>query len=274
MKTRRKVITIDQEKCNGCGQCITTCVEGALKLINGKARLVKEQFCDGLGDCIGECPTGALQIKELEVEDFNYEATVQHVSSTGGLEALAKLEAAKQRHEKTRLQIQPQLSPLPHRCPGSLQQSLRSEAINDKPSSTDSTSGPAQAIRSELSNWPVQIHLVQPGAAFFQNRELVVMSTCGPLASPDVHWRFIRGRSLVVACPKLDRTDGYVEKLAAILREASIPKVIVVRMEVPCCGGLTLIVKEAVTLCGRSDLVFEEVTLGIKGDLLKTEKIC
>ena len=131
--------------------------------------------------------------------------------------------------------------------------------------------GPRQAIPSELRQWPVQLHLVQPGAPFFSNRELVILSTCGPVASADVHWRFLRGRSVVVACPKLDDTRPYAAKLGAILRDPTIPKVVVVRMEVPCCGGLTTIAREAAALSGRRDLIVEEVTLGVNGDLQTVE---
>jgi hypothetical protein len=140
------------------------------------------------------------------------------------------------------------------------------------PSEAVGAGGPKQAIPSELSQWPVQLHLVQPGAPYFRNRELVVLSTCGPVASADVHWRFLRGRSVVVACPKLDDTRPYAEKLGAILRDPSIPKVTVVRMEVPCCGGLTGITTDAAALSGRSDLLVKEVTLGINGDLQSAEE--
>jgi len=189
---KRKIITIDEDLCNGCGECITACAEGALQLVDGKAKLVKEQFCDGFGDCIGECPTGALKIEERE---------------------------------------------------------------------------------AELEQWPVQIHLVQPGAPFFRDRELVVLSTCAPVASADVHWRFLRGRSVAVGCPKLDNTAPYAEKLGAILAESSIPKAIIVRMEVPCCGGLSQIVREAAALSGRTDLVVEEVTVALDGDVVGTREL-
>jgi hypothetical protein len=128
-------------------------------------------------------------------------------------------------------------------------------------------------IPSELNQWPIQLHLVQPGAPFFANKELVVLSTCSPIASPDTNWRFVRGRGVVVACPKLDRTEGYVEKLAAILAETTIPKVIVVRMEVPCCGGLTQIVAQAAAQSGRSDLIVEEATIALSGELKGTRQL-
>jgi hypothetical protein len=131
---------------------------------------------------------------------------------------------------------------------------------------TETAAGlPGQVNPSDLRQWPVQLHLVQPGAPFFMNRELVVLSTCAPIASADVHWRYIRGRGVVVACPKLDRTEPYAAKLAAILKDPTIPRVIVLRMEVPCCGGLTRIVEEAVAASGRTDLAFEEVVVGVDG---------
>jgi ferredoxin len=257
---KRKIITIDEEKCNGCGNCITACAEGALALVNGKAKLVKEQYCDGFGDCLGECPTGALKIEEKEVENFDVEATRQHVMKTGGVNAVRRMEQAGLKHAAP-------ATPKPHGCPG---MAMRFDP-NRKPEQTAAPAGgPAQVIPSELNQWPIQIHLVPPDAPFFQGRELVVMSTCAPLASPDVHWRFLRGRSVVVGCPKLDRTEGYIEKLAAILSETSIPKVIVVRMEVPCCGGLTAIVRAAAAQSGRTDLTVEEATVGIGGGIVKT----
>lgn len=141
--------------------------------------------------------------------------------------------------------------------------------IGDKAGSTP-TSGaglPASVNSSELRQWPVQLHLVQPGAPFFSNKELVVLSTCAPIASADVHWRFMRGRSVVVGCPKLDRTEPYAQKLGEILKDESIPRVIVVLMEVPCCGGLARIVREAVEISGRGDLEYEEVVVGLNGNV-------
>ena len=259
---KRKLITIDEEKCNGCGDCITGCAEGALQLVNGKAKLVKEQFCDGFGDCIKACPTGALKIVDAVAEDFDRDATLEHVAKTGGEEAARRfLEAEKEHAEKHA--AAPRQEPR-RGCPGSMMQVFGQAP---KTASAPTATGPAQLIPSELTHWPIQIHLVQPNAPFFKDRELVVMSTCAPIASPDVHWRFIKGRSVVVGCPKLDRTDGYAEKLAAILSEPSIPVVKVIRMEVPCCGGLTAIVGEAVSMSGRSDLVFEEVTIGLRGEV-------
>jgi Pyruvate/2-oxoacid:ferredoxin oxidoreductase delta subunit len=271
----RKIVHIDDDLCDGCGNCIVACAESALQLVNGKARLVKDLYCDGFGDCIGECPTGALTIEEREAAEFDFEATRSHVGQVGGDDAVRRLEEAAVEHERKEqgqaipLIAQPaQPGPAGGGCPGSRMRVFETAATPAEPVGVD---GPKQAIPSELRQWPVQLHLVQPGAPFFRDREMVVLSTCGPVASADVHWRFLRGRSVVVACPKLDDTRPYAQKLAAILAEPSIPKVSVVRMEVPCCGGLTSIAQEAAAMSGRRDLVVEEVTLGVGGDMQSVE---
>jgi ferredoxin len=259
---KRKIVTVDEELCNGCGNCVTACAEGALQIVNGKAKLVKEQFCDGFGDCIGDCPTGALVIEVRESEEFDEEATKKHLKATQGKEAVARMEAAAERHAGA-AGTEP---PMHSGCPGS---HMRMNMKKGKSKAATPTGDlPRKVNESELNQWPIQIHLVQPGAPFFKHRELVVLSTCAPIASADAQWRFIRGRAVAVGCPKLDRTEPYAQKLGEILKEPSIPGVIVVRMEVPCCGGLTAIVKEAVELSGRTDLEFEEVVVGLNGEVL------
>jgi Pyruvate/2-oxoacid:ferredoxin oxidoreductase delta subunit len=277
---KRKIITIDEEKCNGCGNCTTGCAEGALQIVNGKAKMVKEQFCDGFGDCIGTCPTGALKIEERDAPEFDVQATKQHLMKTQGIDAVRRMEAAAVRHEAKADSHARAPSPAAAHahahamggCPGSRMRFNPKGAETPAPASSGSGL-PGKVNKSELNQWPVQLHLVQPGAPFFANRELVVLRTCSPIASADVHWRFIRGRGVVVACPKLDDTESYAEKLAAILSEPSIPKVTVVRMEVPCCGGLTHIVREALGTCNRTDLQAEEVTVSLDGEVVATEPI-
>jgi len=222
---KRKIIEIDEELCSGCGNCVTGCAEGALQIVDGKAKLVNEVFCDGLGACIGTCPTGALKIVERDAPKE---------PPAGG-------------------------------CPG-MQIRFGEESKVEKPN-VERPAASGQVIPSELNQWPTQLHLVPPTAPFFKDRELVVLSTCAPSASPDVNWRFIRGRAIVIACSKLDRTEGYIEKLTEILKSNGIPKVIIVRMEVPCCGGLSLMVKQAAQKSGRTDLMVEEATIGLNGDL-------
>ena len=268
---KRTIVTIDEELCNGCGECVTACAEGALQMVDGKARLVKEDFCDGFGDCIGECPTGALKIEVREAPEYDPEATRRHVATLGGEAAVRRFDEAAQRHEPADPAPAPAARPVPPLqggCPGSRMRSFGTES-DARPAPIPAAGAlPTQINRPELRQWPIQLHLVQAGAPFFRDRELVVMSTCAPLASADMHLRFLRGRSVVVACPKLDRTEGYVEKLAAILSEPSIPRVLVVRMEVPCCAGLTALTEEAVRLTGRPDLAADEVTVTLDGNVL------
>ena len=263
---KRKIIEINEDLCDGCGDCVIGCAEGALQIIDGKAKVVKEQFCDGFGDCIGTCHTGALKIVEREAEEYNIGATREHVLKTGGEEAVKRFDEANAEHDAKEAADKPKTGG----CPG--MQVRMKEASAAKPA-TNSVSDGGQVIKSDLDQWPVQLHLVQPSSPFFDGKELVILSTCAPVASPDVHWRFVRGRSLVVACPKLDKTEPYVEKLAGIMAQNNIPKVIVVRMSVPCCGGLSMMAAQAHAASGRSDLVVEEVTIGIDGELMKTERL-
>ena len=243
---KRKIIEIDEDKCNGCGACITGCAEGALELVDGKAKLVKEQFCDGLGACIGECPTGALKIIEREAVSFDEEAVQDH---------LVEKEKSKR--------------PPSGGCPG-----MQAQTFEKKPSDRPVTSTETgYVLPSELRQWPVQLHLVQPQTSFFKNKEIVLLSTCSPVASADIHWRFLRGRAVVMACPKLDRTEGYVEKLAGIIQASNTPKVIVVRMEVPCCGGLTAMLQAARSQCGRSDVSYEEVVMSLQGEIIEQTQV-
>ncbi len=255
---KRDIIKINEDLCDGCGNCIVGCSEGALQLVDGKAKLVKENFCDGFGDCIGTCPTGALTIQKRETVPFDEEATKKHLLESQGIEAVWRMEEAQQKHEAEQQEEQIHLG-----CPGSRSRELKTTAETV----TEDAEQNCQAIPSELGQWPVQLHLVQPGAPFFKNKELVIISTCGPLASADIHWRYLRGRSVVVGCPKLDDTRNYARKLGEIFKEPTIPKVIIVRMLVPCCGGLTMIAEQAVNMSGRMDLLIEEHVLSVDGKL-------
>ncbi|HLD45773.1 MAG TPA: 4Fe-4S dicluster domain-containing protein [bacterium] len=253
---KRNIIKINEDLCNGCGLCVTGCSEGALQIVNGKAKLVREDFCDGFGDCMGDCPTGALIIEERDAPDFDEPAVKQHLLTTQGPQAVNKMVLAQNRHAQKHTP--------PSGCPG-MRMMHKQQESEDKPVSANVL---PQVMRSELRQWPVQLHLVNPLAPYFQNAELVVLSTCSPVACPDVHWRFIRGRAVVVACPKLDNKSGYVEKLAAIIRTAHTPKIITVMMAVPCCGGLGQIVAEAIKLSGRSDVCFENKTITLEGIII------
>ena len=251
----RKIITINEELCDGCGNCVVGCSEGALQIIDGKAKLVKEDFCDGFGDCIGTCPTGALKIEEREAADFNLQAVKQHLLETQGVEAVWRMEEAQQRHIS-----QPAADMVHFGCPGARQRVIDHAHEEEKQAQH-------AEIESQLSQWPVQLHLVHPSAPYFRNRELLIMSTCGPVAAANLHSQYLKNRSIVVGCPKLDDTRPYAQKLAMILSEPSIPKAIVVRMEVPCCGGLTAIASQAVEMSGRKDIILEEHILSVEGNL-------
>lgn len=261
---KRKIIRIDEDLCDGCGNCIVGCSEGALELVDGKAKLVKENFCDGFGDCVGTCPTGALVIEEREADEFDQEAVKEYLLKTQGIEAVWRMEEAQKKHTAEHDEEHVHLG-----CPGSRMREMEKTPKPQPPAAV----GNAQVMPSELSHWPVQLHLVQPGAPFFRNKELVVMSTCGPLASADVHWRYLRGRSVVVGCPKLDDTRTYAAKLGQILKDTSIPKVIVPRMEVPCCGGLTMIVEQAIRLSGRNNIAMQEDIIGVDGAIRSSRTV-
>jgi NAD-dependent dihydropyrimidine dehydrogenase PreA subunit len=270
----RKIIEIDEALCDGCGDCVIGCAEGAIRIVDGKARLVKADFCDGFGDCVGVCHTGALQVVTREAPAFDQNATVENLRETGGDDAVRRYEEAQTRHEQGGLAAILGAAPRAHGggCPGSAQRELRRPAPASPSAplptagSPAATAGGSVIIPSELQQWPVQLHLVRPDAPFFKDRELVIMSNCGPLASAEVHQRYLRGRGVVVACPKLDNCAPYAQKLGEILAEPSIPKAIVVIMEVPCCGGLSQMVRQGLAISGRADLVVEEHVLALTGE--------
>lgn len=230
----RNIINIDEEKCNGCGQCVVDCVESALRIVDGKARLVKEIYCDGLGACLGSCPTGALSIVQRESDPFDEEATHRH------------MEAVK--NEKTEY----------HGCPGARTVDF----------SASKAAAPATAeTESELTNWPVQLKLVSVKAPYFEDADLLLAADCTAFSTMNFQSRFVRGKKLLIACPKLDDAQYYYEKLTEIITENSVRSVTVLRMEVPCCGGLTYLAKQAIQ-ASKKELPYREVVIGIKGNIL------
>ena len=240
---KRKIVRIDAAKCNGCGQCVSACAEGAIALVNGKARLVKDSYCDGLGACLGECPEGAITIEERQADPFDEAAATAHQRS-------AAAEAAAPAR-------------LPCGCPGTVARELKPAA----PCLHDAAGRQAQP--SLLGQWPIQLALVPPNAPFLRGRELALVADCVGFAFPELHPEILAGRGLLIACPKLDDAAGrgYVEKLAAIFRDAGATKVTVYRMEVPCCSGLTRLAQQALAASG-AQLPFEEVIMGISGEAI------
>jgi ferredoxin len=237
----RNIIVIDEERCNGCGICAGACVEGAIKIINGKAKLVSETYCDGLGACIGHCPENAINIKQREAKPFDEEAT-----------------------KKRLRQMEQQPQPAPFICPGMTSAQLRNTAEK-----SDSATGDTS---SQLTHWPVQLKLVSAQAHYFADARLLLVADCVPFAAGDFHSRFLRGHSIVVGCPKLDDARFYVEKLADILQANKLRSLGVVHMEVPCCHGLTRIAQEALVKAGIK-MTFEDVTININGSISKVEQI-
>jgi Fe-S-cluster-containing hydrogenase component 2 len=235
-KMLRKIIQIDEEKCTGCGLCIDSCAEGALALVDGKARLVKEKYCDGLAACLKECPLGALKIVEKEAEDFDEQAAKENIR-----------------------QIQEKSRPAPCACQGSVVRELEKAAENPA-----ETKGSRQMPL--LTHWPVQLALVPPGAGFLNDADVVLIADCVPFAYPNVHADFLKEHSVLVACPKLDDAEAHLVKLTEVLRESAIKSLTVVHMEVPCCSGLAYIARRALAESGK-ELPFKEITIGIKGNI-------
>lgn len=248
---KRKIIEIDQEKCNGCGLCTTACAEGALVLDRDKkAVLVKEIFCDGMGACLDVCPTGALKIVERDSAEYDAKAAFQHVMKTQGPEAAKKVHG---------VPATPDRGHSPHfgGCPGSMAREIKRDGHEKK-------EGSAGSLQSELSQWPIQLHLISPVAPYFKECDLLIAADCTAFTLGSFHQDMLKGKKLVIACPKLDETGGYVEKIAELLKNNTIYSLTVVIMEVPCCSGLFRMVQEAVELSG-THLPVKSVVIGLDG---------
>jgi Fe-S-cluster-containing hydrogenase component 2 len=234
----RNIVKIDEKKCNGCGLCIPACAEGALQIIDGKARLFKDIYCDGLGACLGKCPQDAITIIQREAEEFDEKAAEEH----------AKISRT---------------APADHTsfsgCPSAQTMQFKTE---EKPT-VDTT----EKRQSRISNWPYQLKLLPPNAPFFKNADLLIAADCVPFAYADFHENMLKNRTLAIGCPKLDDATLYRNKLAQIFRTADIRSVTVVNMEVPCCFGLHRLVQEALELSGKKVPLRQE-TISIKGEKL------
>jgi ferredoxin len=239
MQSKRKIIHIDEDRCDGCGQCAIACAEAAIEIIDGKARVVADRYCDGLGACIGECPQGALKIVEREAEEFDEQAV--H----------ARVQEQKQWQEAEKLT---------HQCP-----SAQTRQFAPRSPSASEQRAPSQ---SQLSTWPVQLRLVAPDAPFLENADLLVAADCTPFAYPDLHRDFLKGRVLLCGCPKLDDQEAYVQKFTSIFKRNTIKSVTVVVMEVPCCGGMPKIIEKGMQAAGRKVPV-ETVVVGIEGAIIR-----
>lgn len=299
---KREIIKIDEEKCNGCGLCIPNCHEGALQLIDGKARLISDLMCDGLGACIGHCPQGAITIEEREAEPYNEEKVMKDMIPKGkntiiahlrhlkdykefgymkqGMNYLKQREnelnfdlndvieavhnSGKQHEEMAGVQSAEEGCRSGHgggRCPGSMSKSFESIADNEM-------SKVQENISSALTHWPVQMHLINPSASHYRGADLLLAADCVAFAMGDFHSNHLKGKSLAIACPKLDSNkEVYVQKLIALINDAKINTLTVMKMEVPCCGGLVQMAQMAVENAQRKVPV-KEITVGVKGNVL------
>ncbi len=266
MKVTRKIIHIDEALCDGCEQCIPSCPEQAIQMVDTpdgpKARLVKELYCDGLGACLGNCPTGALTIEEREAEAYDDEATLIRIKETAPqfLEAHQQ-HLAEHAAEMESLAAQP---PQGFVCP-----SVRAfQWSHDEQQPKEATEQPV-VVQSELRQWPVQLHLVPPAAPYFQQADLVVVADCVPFAYANFHQEFLKGegKAIVIGCPKFDDTDAYLEKLTQIIASGHPKSIRIVNMEVPCCFGLVRLVELAIAQA-ESDVPYETTTINIRGEKL------
>jgi Pyruvate/2-oxoacid:ferredoxin oxidoreductase delta subunit len=238
MQSKRKIIHIDENLCDGCGQCVIACAEAAIEIIDGKARVVADRYCDGLGACLGECPRGALTIVEREAEAFDEQAVEERLLH--------------QQLQDAHISVS--------QCP-----SAQARQISACPSASVSR---VSSSGSPLSTWPVQLKLVAADAPFLENADLLVAADCTPFAYPDVHSDFLKGRVLLCGCPKLDDQEAYVQKFTSIFKHNSIRSVTVLIMEVPCCGGMPKIIEKAMKAAGCT-IPVDTVVVGIEGGIVR-----
>ncbi len=251
---KRKIIEIDEEKCDGCGLCVPGCAEGALQIVDGKAKLVSEVYCDGLGACLGECPKGAIRMVEREAPAFDEAAVHRHLADA----------------EK------PRAAPAGSRpkCPGSQVQSFSLPLVemNSGPASASVDAGQAESDAvSALRHWPVQLRLIPPGAPFLRGAHLLLVADCVPVAMPDFQ-RLLAGRAVALACPKFDNAQDHAARLTAILAEAAVASVTVVRMQVPCCSGLRSIAQAAINASGRQ-VPLGDIVISTRGEVLSDTQL-
>lgn len=276
---KRKIININEKKCNGCGLCIPNCPEGALQIIDGKARLVSDLFCDGLGACIGHCPEGAITIEEREAQVYDERKVMDNIVKQGKNVIKAHLKHLKE-HKQTGLLNQalaylkekgiesplaegPVEKPvLPCGCPGTKVVDFRKDGAVVKKAQV------ARGQISELRQWPVQIMLVPAHAPYLDGADLLISADCVPFAYADFHEELLKGKILLVGCPKLDDIRVYAQKLGEIFKQRDIKSVTYAYMEVPCCFGLVEVIKSAIADSGKN-IPFQEVTISIKGERLK-----
>jgi ferredoxin len=284
---KRDIVKIDEKKCNGCGQCIPNCHEGALRIIDGKARLVSDLFCDGLGACIGNCPQGAITIEKRAAKPYDERRVMKDIAAKGPATIKAHLlhlreHGADELYEEGLKYLREKKIPVPAGvekkeerlacgCPGSQVREIEPCGCADGDAESEPCGCESPAPRrgkSMLRTWPVQLHLVPPHAPYLKGADLLICADCVPFAYPSFHDDFIRGRVALVGCPKLDDAGAYVEKLAEIFAQNDVNSITVVHMEVPCCFGMAKVVREALRRSGK-DIEFEDITITTKGEAIR-----
>lgn len=247
----RKIVNINEDKCNGCGLCVPSCAEGAIKIINGKAKLISDNLCDGLGACLGECPQGAIEITERDAEEFDETAVKIHLEKEGRTMNNSHGEHHHDHHHGGG-------------CPGSRMMEINRNANEQK--STSVSSGDIEVkIKPQLSQWPVQLMLVPVNAPYFAGADLLITADCVPFAYPNYHLELLKGKKVVVGCPKLDDIQYYTEKLSDIVSVNDIKSITVAFMEVPCCGGIVRAAEQAVANSGK-DIPIHRIRISINGE--------
>ncbi|GFE59597.1 ATP-binding protein [Geobacter sp. AOG2] len=246
----RKIVKIDQNKCDGCGLCVPSCAEGAIRIVDGKAQLSAENLCDGLGACLGECPRDAITVEEREADGFDEAAVAHHLAAQGRPAPThnhtASAPAAGHHHHGGG-------------CPGS-------RAMSFARTQEAAVSEPSGSRQSQLAQWPVQLHLVSTSASYFQGADLLITADCVPVAYAGYHEDFLKGRAVVMGCPKLDDNQFYQQKLTELFTRSDIKSVTVLKMEVPCCGGIAVAARQAIVASGKQ-IPYNEVTIGIQGQI-------
>ncbi|MGM0453132.1 MAG: ATP-binding protein [Thermodesulfobacteriota bacterium] len=250
MKTVRKIIKIDEKLCDGCGQCVPACAEGAIQIIDGKAKVISDNLCDGLGACLGQCPTGALQIIEREAEEFDEEAVEEHLKTM-----------------ESRAETSPEKSIAASAC-GCPSQQIQTFHRQPTPRTETAQSGTGT---SALTHWPIQIRLVPANAPFLKGADLLVIADCVAVAYPNLHGELLNGRAVMMGCPKFDDVDGYVEKFTDVFANAGLKSVTIVSMEVPCCSSLPGIVEKAMAAAGKT-VPLKELVISSTGEVISESK--
>lgn len=275
---KRNIIRIDEKKCNGCGDCIPNCPEGALQIIDGKARLISDLFCDGLGACIGHCPEGAITIEEREAQDYDERKVMTNIVKQGKNVIQAHLLHLKEHNQdkyfkealdflkEKRIDVAPLQEKAHAHAPGS--SDCPGSKIMDFSKRAKSKSSAANvSVQSELGQWPVQIMLVPPFAPYLNNADILIAADCVPFAYANFHQDLLKGKVLLVGCPKLDDIGVYEEKIAQILQQNEVKSITYAHMEVPCCFGLVGVINSAISASGK-DVQFKEITISIKGEII------